>query len=87
MKRNATEEFAEILERVTQTSDDFVEKEIRGLERSPFVKLAMAEGQIRQQRLAYRDHLRTLEHRGKALVKQGWTFDMMEGWDDAADET
>lgn len=73
----------EVAEKYEQLLAKALEQEIRGLERSPFVKLAKAETQIRQARIQYRDQLRTLESRGKALVKQGWTLDMMEGWDDA----
>lgn len=77
------DEIEELREKVERNTMEALEQEIRGLERSPFVKLAKAETQIRQARIQYRDQLRTLENRGKLLVKQGWTFDMMEGWDDA----
>lgn len=76
-------EIEELREKVERNTVEALEQEIRGLERSPFVKLAKAETQIRQARIQYRDQLRTLESRGKTLVKQGWTFDMMEGLDDA----
>lgn len=79
------DEVEELREKVERNAMDALETEIRGLERSPFVKLAKAETQIRQARIQYRDQLLALEKRGKALVKQGWTFDMMEGWDDAKD--
>ncbi len=81
--KEVAEKYEQLLAKLNLGTDEALEQEIRGLERSPFVKLAKAETQIRQARIQYRDQLRTLESRGKALVKQGWTFDMMEGWEDA----
>ena len=83
--REVAEQYETLLAKLNLGTDEALEQEIRGLERSPFVKLAKAETQIRQARIQYRDQLRQLESRGKALVKQGWTFGMMEGLDDAED--
>ncbi len=82
-EQDVAEQYEKLVAKLNLGTDEALEQEIRGLERSPFVKLAQAETQIRQARILYRDQLRQLESRGKALVKQGWTFDMMEGLDDA----
>ena len=61
-------------------SDNQVEREIARLEKSPHVKLAMHEEQLRQQRRAYLMELRTLEKKGKKLEAEGLTLDMIEGY-------
>ena len=59
-------------------SDNQVEREIARLEKSPHVKLAMHEEQLRQKRRGYLMELRALEKKGKRLEAEGLTLDMIE---------
>ncbi|MBR4291949.1 MAG: hypothetical protein IKT52_15135 [Oscillospiraceae bacterium] len=59
-------------------SDAQVEREIARLEKSPHVKLAMHEEQLRQQRRAYMRELQTLERKGKQMEEEGLSLDMIE---------
>lgn len=61
-------------------TDNQVEREIARLEKSPHVKLAMHEEQLRQQRRAYMMELRALEKKGIKLEAAGLTLDMIEGY-------
>jgi len=57
-----------------------VEREIARLEKSPHVKLAMHEEQLRQQRRAYLMELLSLEKKGKKLEAEGLTLDMIDDY-------
>ena len=59
-------------------SDAQVEREIARLEKSPHVKLAMHEEQLRQQRRSYMRELQVLEKKGKKLEAEGLSLDMIE---------
>ena len=59
-------------------SDAQVEREIARLEKSPYVRLAMHEEQLRQQRRTYLMELRMLEKKGMKLESEGLTLDMIE---------
>lgn len=61
-------------------SDFQVELEIARLEKSPYVKLARYEEQLRQQRRVYLMELRSLEKKGMKLEAEGLTLDMIEGY-------
>lgn len=61
-------------------SDNQVEREIARLEKSPHVKLAMHEEQLRQQRRAYLMELLSLEKKGKKLEAEGLTLDMIDDY-------
>lgn len=61
-------------------SDFQVELEIARLEKSPYVKLARYEEQLRQQRRVYLMELRALEKKGMKLEAEGLTLDMIEGY-------
>lgn len=61
-------------------TDNQVEREIARLEKSPHVKLAMHEEQLRQQRRSYMMELRALEKKGIKLEAAGLTLDMIEGY-------
>lgn len=61
-------------------SDFQVELEIARLEKSPYVKLARYEEQLRQQRRVYLMELRALEKKGMKLEEEGLTLDMIEGY-------
>jgi len=55
-----------------------IEREIARLERSPLVKLARMESEIRAARCRYLSELRALEDRGKRLEEEGLTPEMLE---------
>lgn len=56
-----------------------VEKEIKRLEASGFVKLAKREAEVRVQRMEYLRELEALEVKGRKLYEQGVTICWLEG--------
>lgn len=56
-----------------------VEKEIRRLEKSPYVKLARVADSVRDQRRQYMNELKALERRGRMLEMDGITLDYLQG--------
>lgn len=56
-------------------SDDQVEEEIARLTKSPYVRLARIESQIKYRRRKYLSELRGLERRGMELEQQGFSPD------------
>lgn len=59
-------------------SDEEVELEIHRLQRSPAVKLAKKELNIKNRRRQYLSQLKLLEKRGQKLMDQGIDFDNIE---------
>ena len=59
-------------------SDFEVEQEIERLRTSPMVQLAKKEQRILYKRRQYMYQLRSMEKRGKQLVKKGITIDNIE---------
>lgn len=53
-------------------TDEQVEEEIARLTKSPYVRLARVEHQIRYRRRMYLSSLRSLEKRGMELERQGF---------------
>lgn len=53
-------------------TDEQVEEEIARLTKSPYVRLARVEHQIRYRRRMYLSNLRSLEKRGMELERQGF---------------
>lgn len=62
-------------------TDAQVDTEIERLNKSPFVKLARKERDIRNKRRRYLYDLRHLEKRGKQLAEAGVTLDSLESLD------
>ena len=62
--------------------DDQVEREIRRLLDSPYVKLAKKEEQIRNRRRKYMYDLRWLEKKGKELEASGVTMDTLNRYNE-----
>ena len=60
-------------------SDEQVEREIKMLQDSPYVKLANRERRVRQRRRMYLYGLRQLEKKGKELAAAGVTMDVLSG--------
>lgn len=67
-------------------TDEQVEKEIESLNKSPYVKLARKDKQVKYRRRQYLYGLRQLEKTGKELAKSGITIEMLETMDKACDE-
>lgn len=59
-------------------TDEQVESEIKCLSESPEVLLARQEQRLKYRRRQYLYTLRQLEKRGKQLMKQGITYEMMK---------
>ena len=62
-------------------TDKQVEQEIEKLKKSPYVKLAKKEEQIRYRRRQYLYGLRQYEKKGIELSKAGITIEMLETMD------
>jgi hypothetical protein len=62
-------------------TDSQVEQEIERLLKSPLVKLAKKEQQIRYKRRQYLYQLRNLEKKGKELQSAGITMEILNGLD------
>ena len=62
-------------------TDEQVEQEIEKLKKSPYVKLAKKEQQVRYRRRQYLYGLRQYEKKGKALMEAGITMEMLEQMD------
>lgn len=62
----------------TYVPDDQVEEEISRLTKSPYVRLARVEQQIKYRRRKYLSQLQALEKRGMELEKQGFSPDEYE---------
>lgn len=67
-------------------TDKQVEQEIERLKKSPYVKLAKKEEQIRYRRRQYLYGLRQYEKKGKELADAGITIEMLEAMDKACEE-
>lgn len=67
-------------------TDEQVEQEIEKLKKSPYVKLAKKEEQIRYRRRQYLYGLRQYEKKGKELSKAGITIETLEKIDKACEE-
>lgn len=67
-------------------TDEQVEKEIENLKKSPYVKLAKKDQQVKYRRRQYLYGLRQLEKKGKELSNAGVTIEMLETIDKACDE-
>ena len=67
-------------------TDSQVEQEIERLLKSPLVKLAKKEQQIRYKRRQYLYQLRGYEKKGKELRAAGITMEILEGLDAEVDE-
>lgn len=67
-------------------TDAQVEQEIEKLKKSPYVKLAKKEEQIRYRRRQYLYCLRQYEKKGKELSKAGITIEALETMDKACEE-
>lgn len=65
--------------------DSQVEGEINRLTKSPYVRMARAEQQIKYRRRKYLSQLQAMEKRGMELEKQGYSLDEFE--DDMEDFT
>lgn len=65
--------------------DSQVEEEINRLTKSPYVRMARAERQIKYRRRKYLSQLQAMEKRGMELEKQGYSLDEFE--DDMEDFT
>lgn len=61
-----------------QLTDEQVEKEIKRLTASEYVKLAKKEEYMRNRRRQYLYSLRTLEKKGKELAKSGITMEILD---------
>lgn len=61
-----------------QLTDEQVEKEIKRLTASEYVKLAKKEEYMRNRRRQYLYSLRTLEKKGKELAKSGITMEVLD---------
>ena len=61
-----------------QLTDEQVEKEIKRLTSSEYVKLAKKEEYMRNRRRQYLYSLRTLEKKGKELAKSGITMEVLD---------
>ena len=59
-------------------TDEMVDEEIERLQKSPHVKLARKEEQIRNARRQYMYTLRMYEKKGKQLEAEGITFETLE---------
>ena len=68
-------------------TDSQVEQEIERLLKSPLVKLAKKEQQIRYKRRQYLYQLRGYEKKGKELRAAGITMEILEGLDAEVSET
>lgn len=68
-------------------TDEQVEQEIEKLKKSPYVKLAKKEEQIRYRRRQYLYTLRNYEKKGKELAKAGMTIEILEALDKNCNET
>lgn len=68
-------------------TDEQVEQEIERLKKSPYVKLAKKEEQIRYRRRQYLYGLRNYEKKGKELAKAGMTIEILEALDKNCNET
>ena len=66
-------------------TDKQVEQEIEKLKKSPYVKLAKKEEQIRYRRRQYLYGLRQYEKKGKELAESGITIEMLETMDKECD--
>lgn len=66
-------------------TDEQVEKEIENLNKSPYVKLARKDKQVKYRRRQYLYGLRQLEKTGKELAEAGVTIEMLETMDKACD--
>ena len=62
-------------------TDKQVEQEIERLKKSPYVKLAKKDEQIKYRRRQYLYGLRQYEKKGKELSKAGITIEMLETMD------
>ena len=67
-------------------TDEQVEKEIESLQKSPYVKLARKDQQVKYRRRQYLYGLRQLEKKGVELSNAGVTIEMLEMIDKACDE-
>lgn len=67
-------------------TDEQVEKEIENLKKSPYVKLAKKDQQVKYRRRQYLYGLRQLEKKGIELSNAGVTIEMLEMIDKACDE-
>lgn len=67
-------------------TDEQVEKEIESLKKSPYVKLAKKDQQVKYRRRQYLYGLRQLEKNGKELSEAGVTIELLETMDKACDE-
>lgn len=68
-------------------TDEQVEQEIEKLKKSPYVKLAKKDEQIRYRRRQYLYGLRNYEKKGKELAKAGITIEILEAIDKNINET
>lgn len=59
-------------------TDADVEKEIKRLQKSEYVKLAKKEQQVKYRRRQYLYQLRSMEKHGKELAKAGFTMELLE---------
>ena len=67
-------------------TDKQVEQEIEKLKKSPYVKLAKKDEQIRYRRRQYLYGLRQYERKGKELAEAGITIELLEMMDKACEE-
>lgn len=58
--------------------DSQVEEEIARLTKSPYVRMARAEQQIKYRRRKYLSQLQSMEKRGMELERQGFSLDGFE---------
>lgn len=59
-----------------------VEEEIKQLQQSPMVKLAVRERAVRNRRRQYLYWLRQMEKKGKQLTESGITFESLSSFPD-----
>ena len=67
-------------------TDEQVEKEIAELTKSPYVKLAKKDQQIKYSRRQYLYSLRSLEKYGRELAAAGITIELLEQMDKECSE-
>ena len=68
-------------------TDSQVEQEIERLLKSPLVKLAKREQQIRYKRRQYLYQLRNFEKKGRELQAAGITMEILNGLDSEVQDT
>lgn len=60
------------------TPEELVDAEIERLKQTDAVKLAQKERRLQMRKRKYLADLRWLEKRGKELMAEGWTAEMLE---------